>query len=275
MRYNFHTHSCFDDGKDVLENYVKAASDKGLKALGFSAHAPLNEANEWCLAKNKLASYCRKVKILKDKYREKIDIYLGLEMDYIPRTSEDFVKIFNNCALEYNIGSIHLVKNKETGELWFIDGPEENYVNGIEKIFDGNVKSAVKAFYDQSCEMVIKEKPDIIGHIDKVKMHNRGRFFSEHEKWYQDLINRLLKVIADNQTIIEVNTRGKYTGKSDGFFPSTAILEKCYINNIPVMISTDAHEPSQVIKLFDEAISLLHDIGFRETQTPFFKARID
>lgn len=274
MRFNFHTHSHFDDGKEVLEKYVEEAIDKGLVALGFSAHAPLEDGMEWSLPKDKPEKYCSEVRRLKEKYKGKIDIYLGLEMDYVPGVTEKFSVMYNDLGLEYNIGSVHLVKNKDNGKLWFIDGPETGYKKGIEEIFNGDVEKAVKAFYEQSCQMIIEEKPDIIGHLDKVKMHNKGRFFSENDKWYRDMTGKLLDVIAENNTIVEVNTRGKYKGKTDVFFPSVEILEKCYEKDIPVMVNTDAHHPSQVNNLFDEAVSLLKDIGFREMRTPFFRAKI-
>jgi len=274
MLYNFHTHSGFDDGKGELEKYIEEAIGRGLGALGFSAHAPLGEGGDWCIPKNELQAYCRKVKQLKEQYKNKIDIYLGLEADYIPNVTENFSALKKDNDLEYLIGSIHLVKNPKTGSLWFIDGPEAGYKKGLDKVFDNDAKSAVEAFYAQSCQMIQEEKPDIIGHLDKIKMHNKERYFSEHEKWYQDSVNTLLKVIADSNTIVEVNTRGKYTGKTDVFFPSKGILEKCYMYNIPVMVNTDAHAPEQVNELFDEAIAMLRDIGYRETKTPFFTAKM-
>ncbi len=273
MRYNFHTHSHLDDGKDTLENYVKAAIEKGVVALGFSAHAPLENGSEWCLSEDKLQEYCSEVRLLKEKYKGKANVHLGLEMDYIPGISEGFSRLYKKCRLEYNIGSVHLVKNKTSGKLWFIDGPEKGYKEGIEKTFNGDIKSAIGAFYEQSCAMIAKERPNIIGHLDKVKMHNKERFFSEREKWYVEMTDKLINVIADSNTIVELNTRGKYTGKTDEFFPSIDILQKCYMKKIPVMVNTDAHEPSQVNMLFDEATTLLKDIGFRETQTPFFKVK--
>ena len=75
---------------------------------------------------------------------------------------------------------------KITDELWFIDGPDKNYVIGIENIFNNDIKKAVTNYYRQIQEMVITQKPDIIGHLDKIKMNNKARFFSEDEKWYKE-----------------------------------------------------------------------------------------
>jgi len=274
MRYNFHTHSCFDDGQEPLDKYVEEAVNKGLKALGFSAHAPLNDAAGWCLIEEETDSYINQVKSLKEKFKKEIDIYLGMEVDYVPDLTDDFLAIKNKYKLEYIIGSVHLVKSPGTEKLWFIDGPEEGYIKGVNKIFGGDYKKAVEAFYIQSVEMVASQKPDIIGHLDKVKMHNKNRFFSEDDKWYNDLIDQLLEAISISNTIVEVNTRGKYRGRIDEFFPSEKILHKCYKKEIPVMVNTDAHKPEQVDMLYDEAVLLLKDIGFKKINTPFFSVDI-
>ena len=43
--------------------------------------------------------------------------------------------------------------------------------------------------------MMLTQKPDIIGHFDKIKMHNQDRYFSEDEPWYRDLVMELLDTI--------------------------------------------------------------------------------
>ena len=49
--------------------------------------------------------------------------------------------------------------------------------------FQGNVKKAVRQFFDQTNAMIETQQFEIIGHFDKIKMHNRNRFFSDDDKW--------------------------------------------------------------------------------------------
>ncbi len=272
--YNFHSHSQHCDGKEQMEDYVKAALKKNFKALGFSSHSPLPFPNEWSLTPESFKQYITDARYLIEKYKNQIDLYLGLEIDYIPGHSEDFAAFVKETPLDYNIGSVHLVRHEESGKIWFIDGPLEGYTNGVNEIFNGDYRQAVTAFYRQSIQMINTQKPDIIGHLDKVKMHNKQRWFSTGESWYIDLIDQTLEAAANHGCIVEINTRGLYTGKTDEYFPSPDVLHKCYELNIPVMVNTDAHHPEQLDKLFFEAHDLLRKIGYKTLKTPFFEYEI-
>lgn len=275
MKYNFHTHSHFDDGKEELEEYVLSAIEKGLGALGFSGHSPLKMENKWSMPADDFPEYVAQIKKLKLQYKEQLQVYLGLEIDYIPGISQDFAGWISTTPLDYCIGSVHLVRpgvNSDT--LWFIDGPAEGYFDGVEKIFGGDIKKAVTAFYRQSIEMVNTQPMNIIGHADKVKMHNKEKLFSQGEAWYIQLTDELLKAVKDRGVILELNTRGIYSGKSLEYFPGNDMLEKCLHMDIPVMVNVDAHHPGQVDTLFDEAVAHLRDIGFKKMTTPFFEVAI-
>lgn len=269
--YNFHSHSSHCDGKEKMEAYVVAAIEKNFRAFGFSAHSPLPFPNPWSLTPESFKKYVQDARFLIQKYKNEIQLYLGLEIDYIPGHSDNFNHFIHSIPLDYSIGSIHLVRHKESGKIWFIDGPVEGYINGVNEVFDGDFKAAVTAFYKQTTEMIQTQKPDIIGHLDKVKMHNKQRWFSTYEKWYEDLVDETLQAAADNNCIIELNTRGVYTGKTDEYFPSESILQKCLDMQIPIMVNSDAHHPDQLDKHFEEAHQLLKKMGFKVLKTPFFQ----
>lgn len=269
MKYNFHTHSHYDDGRMALEDFVIEAIDQGFEALGFSGHSPLPGDNEYSIKTAALPEYVAIGKRLKQQYKDQIRLYLGLEIEYIPGVSEDFNEFIKGIPLDYSIGSVHLVSHPTKKEIWFIDGPEQNYVTGLKEIFDGDARKAVTAYYEQSIRMVETQPMDIIGHLDKVKMYNRGRYFDTDEGWYQLLVERLLDAIKEHDVIVEVNTRGVYTGKSDEYFPCGSILEKCLQRRIPVMVNSDAHQPDQLSNHVAQAEALLRDIGYREVRTPF------
>jgi histidinol-phosphatase (PHP family) len=272
--YNFHSHSMHCDGKEQMEDYVIKAIEKNFRALGFSAHSPLPFPNEWSLSRESFMQYVDNARLLKQKYGNQIDLYLGLELDYIPGYSDNFSAFVKSTPLDYHIGSIHLVRHPEKDKIWFIDGPLEGYINGVHEIFEGNFRDAVTAFYRQTIEMVRTQKPDIIGHIDKVKMHNKQQWFSTSDRWYTDLVDETLQAVSDNGCIVEVNTRGVYSGKTTEYFPNEEVIRKCFDLNIPMMVNTDAHHPDQLDKLFMEAHGLLKDIGFKTLKTPFFEYEI-
>jgi histidinol-phosphatase (PHP family) len=112
--------------------------------------------------------------------------------------------------------------------------------------------------------MISTQQLDIVGHLDKIKMHNHDKFFSESEAWYTKLISDTLEVIKENNVIVEVNTRGIYKKRSESFFPGLSVLKQMHQLQIPLTISSDAHKPEEINLLLDEASQILKETGYRE-----------
>jgi len=262
--FNFHTHTSYCDGNSEPEAYVKQAIALGFQSIGFSGHAPIPLENGFAIKEEELSSYCNAVRELSVKYKDQILIFLALEIDYIPGITKDFIEFRKNCKLDYTIGSVHLVVHPENKQLWFIDGGKTaTYDNGLQQIFNGDIQTAVKSYYHQVNQMLITQKPDIIGHFDKIKMNNQNRFFTQEENWYKELVNESILVIKEQKSIVEVNTRGLYKKRSDELFPDISILKKLHHFKIPVTISADAHKPEELSLLFLETAALLKEIGFK------------
>jgi len=264
--FNLHTHTHFCDGKNPPEEYVNQAIEFGFHTLGFSGHAPVPFENHFAIKDEKLEDYFQIIRDLKQKYKDAIQILLALEIDYIPGITKNFDEFQKQGDLDYIIGGVHLIKNDDKKGLWFIDGPlQERYDEGLKDIFNGHAQNGVKAYYNQLLEMIATHKPDIIAHIDKIKMHNNERFFSIEEQWYKDLVWKILKYIAnETDCIVEVNTRGLYKKRCDTYFPGPEILEQLHHLKIPITLSSDAHKSDELDKYYYEALKLLKDIGFKE-----------
>lgn len=288
MLANLHTHTCFSDGSDEPLKYVQAALDKGMSSLGFADHSPLPFENNFALRVNLVNKYCQTILSLKNQFSpcgesiedlhstnynlsgiqypaSGINIFLGLEADFIPGLSLSFSYLLETYPLDFIIGSVHLVRNGAPPDLWFIDGPDPaTYDQGLNKMFGGDIRKGVTAYYRQVNEMLTTSKMDILGHLDKIKMHNRGRLFSEEERWYLELVDETLDLIKKSGVIVEVNTRGIYKQRSNTTFPGPAILKKIHHLNIPVILSSDAHSPGELTRQFSETINLLSEMGFCE-----------
>jgi len=262
--FNFHTHTTFCDGKAVPEAYVLEAIKNNMSALGFTCHTPLPFDNDYSIKEDDIEKYVEEIRRLQNHYSQEIQIFLGAEYDFVPGMSDDFSILRKRMNTDYFISSVHLVRNTENGKLWFIDGPESNYINGLESVFENNIRKAVSTYFKQVAAMIASQKPDIIGHIDKVKMHNRNRFFSEDEKWYNELISMLIDAAEKSKCIIEVNTRGIYKKRSDSLYPGETMLKEIFKRNIPVTISSDAHLPNELILYYNETVDILKDIGFKK-----------
>ena len=261
---NYHTHSLYCDGKSTLEEQVHAAEQCGLLQLGFSSHAPVPFENNFAMAEEKLPDYIQEIDRLQQTTL--VTLLKSLECDYIPEMTVDFAKRQTEDGLDYVIGGVHQVRQPNGEGLWFIDGSkQETYDNGLRDLFDMNIKKAVTTFWEQTFEMIETQQMDIIAHFDKIKMHNRNRFFTEDESWYKILADKAIQLIKRHNLIIEVNTRGLYKKRSDSFYPSTELLMKARKADIPVIVSSDAHKAEELMLFVPEALEELQRCDFDHT----------
>ena len=261
---NYHTHSLYCDGKSTLEEQVRAAEQCGLHQLGLSSHAPVPFENNFAMAEEKLPEYIQEIDCL--QRTTDVTLLKSLECDYIPEVTTKFADRQAQNGLDYIIGGVHQVKQLHGDGLWFIDGSkQETYDNGLRDLFDMDIKKAVTAFWEQTFEMLETQKMDIIAHFDKIKMHNRNRFFTEDEGWYKILADKAIQLIKRHDVIIEVNTRGLYKKRSDSFYPSTELLMKARKADIPVIVSSDAHKAEELMLFVPEALEELQRCGFDHT----------
>ena len=119
MRANYHTHTarCHHAfGED--EEYVKVAIDRGVSVLGFSCHAPMEYPggyeSYYKMQVCELSEYVGSLLSLKEKYKDKIDIKIGLEAEYYPELYEESIKLWVSFPIDYLILGQHFV-DKEYG----------------------------------------------------------------------------------------------------------------------------------------------------------------
>ena len=80
---NYHSHCIFCDGRSSMEDFIRFAIAKGVTKYGFSSHAPLPFHTSWNMDLDDLAYYKLEFFRLKEKYVSEIELFLGLEVDYI------------------------------------------------------------------------------------------------------------------------------------------------------------------------------------------------
>lgn len=260
---NYHTHTSFCDGKGEPEDYVLEAIKCGLKAIGFSSHAPLPYDNNWTMKENRVDEYCNLIRSLKVKYQSLIQIYLGLEIDYISEFARSGFTKFEELNLDYTIGSVHVGGERISGEFLYIHTSEEDFLKICDHCFNGSVQKFVCFYFQTVRDMVRSIKPNIIGHLDLIKKFNsEDKYFSENQEWYKLEVFNTLEVIAKHDAILEVNTSGMFQGVIKEFYPSTWILKEARKLSIPVMINSDAHRLKAIDAKFPEAIEALKKAGY-------------
>ncbi|PSR55851.1 histidinol-phosphatase [Adhaeribacter arboris] len=264
---NYHSHCAYCDGSDAPAVYVEEAVNQGFTAYGFSSHAPLPFPTTWSMKMEKLPAYIAEVKALQSQYVSQIQIYAGLEVDFIPGLMGPKSKFIQAADLDYTVGSVHFVDTLPDGRHWEIDNKPAVFAEGWEQIFKKDTRAAVTRYFELTRQMVREQCPTLVGHLDKIKMQNTSTFyFAETEDWYQAEVVKTLREIAAAGVIVEVNTRGLYQNKTTEVYPGRWILAQMQQLNIPVTINSDAHKPSEIAGKFDYAAELLLETGYQQVQ---------
>ncbi len=263
---NFHTHSKYCDGSGDPEEYVLRALELGFTALGFSSHAPLPFENDWTLEKQDLTGYLEDIDKLKNIYKDKIEIYKGLEIDYIRDLMSPADRKYSSLNLDFSIGSVHVQKDERTGEFPGIDYTEHDMDQLLENTFSNDITLLIKSYYKDMREMIIQGGFTFLGHLDVVKKTNNGsKYFSENARWYREEVKNTLAAVKEKGVIMEVNTGNSRWENETSIFPSPWILRQARQMDIPVILSSDAHRPDRIDAHFPEALQVLKNAGYRET----------
>ncbi len=258
---NYHGHCNYCDGHGKMEEYIQYAIKNKMPVIGFSSHAPVPFDCFWTMKEKNLSLYLQELDALKKKYSRDIAVLCSLEMDYIPEIG-GFNPILNEVNLDYKIGSIHFMGQFNDGEYWAIDGSFEEFKKGLNEIFRGDIELLVKRFYQLNREMIEKQNFEIIGHLDKIKMHNIVEpLFDEHAPWYRQEINTTLDLIAEKNIIVEINTKSY---EANGLlFPGVDLFPLLKQRNIPVTINSDSHYPEKQQCGFTYVAEELYQAGYR------------
>ena len=265
---NFHSHCTFCDGRSHPDNFAKFAIANKFRAYGFSSHSPLPFETFWNMSKNDMSEYIAEINRLKNKYADTIEIYLGMEIDYLDRTYNASTPYFQSLPFDYRIGSVHFIPWKLPlleENMVCIDGAYKDFEEGVNKHFDRSIRRITEAFFESSMQMVKAGGFDIVGHIDKIYMNgSRHPDFDINADWYQKPFLKLLDLIAEKNLIVEVNTKNK-TRKGQTF-PHIESYKELKKRNIPVMVNSDCHDPDLVNDGREATLALLKNAGYQSTR---------
>ncbi|MEE0741938.1 MAG: histidinol-phosphatase HisJ family protein [Emergencia sp.] len=248
---NFHTHTCYCDGKDRPEELVEKAMELGFSALGFSGHEYAPQDTDFCMSRADTQKYWQEVLALKERYKNRINIFLGIERDYFGQPTE--------YAYDYIIGSLHYVE--KDGVLLSVDNTEEIMVSNVEQHFGGNYRKYVERYYEHMADVLSVTGGSIVGHFDLItKFNEGGHYFDESAAWYKKAALRALAKLAESRPIFEINTGAMARGYRSRPYPDRFILEEINRLGCPVILSSDCHDKDFLNLGFRDIVENLRDI---------------
>ncbi len=169
MNYNYHTHTfrC-NHAINKEEEYVIRAIECGIKKLGFSDHIafrfPDGFESNFRIKTEEVGLYFSELNRLREKYKDKIEIKIGFEMEYYPLYFEQMLENAISYGAEYLILGQHYLYNEHPNGRWsFNDVTDEDLRHYVDCIING-IKSGKFTYvahpdlikYDRDKEIYIK-----------------------------------------------------------------------------------------------------------------------
>jgi len=236
---NYHTHTNFCDGKDSPEELVRRAVELGCTEIGFSGHSLLAvpDPEPFWMTPEGTAAYKKEVRRLREKYRDRIRVRLGVEQDYYSGNDPDF---------EYVIGSVHYVL--KDGTYIPVDESAETLLSAVDRFYGGDFFAFAEDYYALVGDLYEKTRCDIIGHFDLVTKFNEGnRLFDTSDPRYEAAADRALDKLLKAPVIFEVNYGAIARGYRTEPYPEKRILQRIREAGKPLLYSSDCHDREQLL----------------------------
>jgi histidinol-phosphatase (PHP family) len=264
---SLHTHTNFCDGRDDVETMCRTAWEKGLAAVGFSAHAPVTRKTglktNWHLREDRVEEYLAEVRAAARRWKGRLPVYLGMEVDYIRGLMGPADRDIRELGLDYIIASVHYLA--APGGLFTVDGPAEELERGVREGFAGDGEAMMEAYWDAVRDMIAAGGFDILGHVDLVKKNNAGeRWFSPRSETYNRRARETARAAGESGLVVEVNTGGLNRGRTADPYPSLPLLRLFREHQVPALITADAHRARDLDGCYDKAREALLAAGYAE-----------
>ncbi|WP_372633375.1 histidinol-phosphatase [Cohnella sp.] len=255
MKFDLHTHHdrC-GHAADSIRDYIEAAIGAGMQVIGISDHSPYFAHEQdhpqpgIAMARSDFPNYVAEVLRLKEEYKGRIEVLLGVESDFYIDQLELYRAAYAPYPFDYIIGSVHQTR----GVSIF----NRNRWKGKDEAQQLDEKRHYYELIRRSAESGLFQ---VLGHIDAMKGYYPG--FADISGAEAD-IDEALKAVAANDLSIEINTSGK-TKDCGGWYPSDAILERALHFGADVTFGSDAHLPARVGDEWEVVGSRLREIGFK------------
>ena len=248
---HIHTTRCgHSTGSDV--ELIEAAIARGLAAIALSDHGPFywlprEQGNpRLAMALEELPRYVEDVLTLKERYRGRIEVLLGIEADFIAGQEEELERLLAAHPFDVVLGSVHLIDG------WHMDAPST-----IARLNQGQAE--VDRIWARYAELLISTARsglfDVLAHLDLPKKyrHRASRPFG-------GLQDEVVSAVAASSCAVELSSAGRRRPVGEDF-PAPDVLGELVSAGVPFVLSSDAHAPAEVGFGFAELAANARAVG--------------
>lgn len=266
MLSNLHTHTTYCDGKDTPEAIVQYAIDRGFSSVGFSGHCRTDFDLRYCMKDPD--TYLAHIRYLKEEYKDKIPIFIGIE--------EDTKALICRDDFDYIIGACHYVEI--VGQNYPIDCDLEEMDRAIAAVGGDPIKFA-ELYFQTFCEYIKVRKPDIVAHFDLItKYDEKMAPYFLGNPIYEEMSEKYMEEALKYDCIFEINSGAIARVLRTTPYPHERLLHCIKKRDGKMILSSDCHSADKLDFYFEEMLALLRDVGFTHvyhlTKDGFRKASI-
>jgi histidinol-phosphatase (PHP family) len=252
MDYHIHTKASPDATGEFIE-FIREAEKKGIDEIGFSDHTILHFEKDYPYRPpDSMQKYIQE--FLRVKSESKIPVRLGAEVDFFAADVDEIRNFLEKYPFDYVMGSVHYLGN------WNVDSTRQ-----MHEYSKRNILQVYEEYFASVRKLCRTRLFDVLGHADLIKI-----FGFRPDSSYDGILEETARALASTGMCVEVNTSGLIRPCKE-MYPSSQFLALLRKNGVPITFGSDAHRPSDVGRLFDQAVAQVKELGFKQACT--FEAR--
>ena len=245
-----HVHSTYtDESYPEVADYIKACEDKKIDEI------TITDLFEYCNDKYSFAFAWYKLNTSRAGKDPLVKVNVGLEVGMRPDTVEDIHKCTRDKSIDYVVGTTSVVDNRSIYDSRFFEGVSRERAY---RVYFENLLRNVELY---------KDVVDTYGKIDQIIRCGPNPDLRIEYDDYKDILDEMLKIIAENRKGIEVST---LSFRSGGIvpFPSMKMLRRFKdLGGEIVTLGSCATSVSDLGRDYDFTYDILEGVGFDEVAT--------
>jgi len=247
--YHMHTPLCLHAEGNPID-YARHAQSIGLAEIGLSDHNPMPERyDDWRMPLSDLPRYFKLVQEAREALPD-FPIRVALECDHLEGSGKWIDETAGMADWDYLIGSVHYIHDGIA-----VDDPK--HVSRWKTAAD--IEHMWGMYWKLYEQMIRTRQFDIFAHPDLAKRFGL-RPAGDLRYYYEPVIQALV----DTGGVLEVSTAGLRKDVRE-IYPALEMLEMAFSAQVPIVINSDAHKPTDVAVDFDKALELVRSVGYTTT----------
>lgn len=275
MKCDGHTHSsfCLHGSGEETELFILQAIQAGFTTYSVTEHMPLPQdllrvlpysqefKDSLELRNNDLDGYIKEMEKLKKKYRDKIELLCGIELDFLSGQEAYSRLLLREYGpyLDDGLLSVHLIPGQDG--LRCVDHDPEDFRAGLIKYY-GSYHLAQQAYYQTVREAVQADlgryKPKRIGHLCLCnKFQQVLNPQGEENEQTTKQARELLLYLGQAGYSLDVNVAGLFKQHCGQIYLLPWMAKLAQEQRIPLIYGSDAHGVAEVGRAYKQYETLL------------------